>query len=129
MPSLTLGRLVLQSRVLLSPMESVSDAGFRRLCFEHGAAITWTEMIRARGVLKNNKSTLDLIDTHDPSTLTGLQLMVGNERELLACLQRLEELAASTHPHFRNIQALDLNFGCPSPDVVRIGAGPALLKR
>ena len=45
-------------------------------------------------------------------------------------LLKLEMLSSSeSYKHFRNIVAIDLNFGCPSPAVIREGAGPALLKR
>jgi tRNA-dihydrouridine synthase B len=124
-----IGTLHLQSKYLLAPMEGVSDVGFRRLCYAQGAGITWTEMVRASGVMRKNKATLDLIDTFDAETPTGLQLFVANERELFAALRIIDELAASTHPHFNNIIAVDLNFGCPSPELIRIGAGPALMKR
>jgi tRNA-dihydrouridine synthase B len=124
-----IGSLQLQSNVLLSPLEGVSDIGFRQLCYQNGAGITWTEMIRASGIVRRNKATLDLIDTHDPSTLTGIQLFVANERELSVTLYQLEQLAFSSMPHLKNIRAVDLNFGCPSPEIIRIGAGPALLKR
>jgi len=110
-------------------MESVSDAAFRRLCWEQGAALTFTEMIRAAALARNNRSTIELIDTVDAEVPTGLQLLAANERELAQALERLETLAASTHPHLRNVRVIDLNFGCPSPEVIRIGAGPALLKR
>lgn len=126
---LRLGSLELQSPFLLSPMESVSDAAFRRICWQQGAGYTWTEMIRARGIVRNNKSTLELIDSHDPEVPTGVQLFVVNEKELAEALAKLDALAQSTHPHFRNLTAVDLNFGCPSPEVIRVGAGPALLKR
>jgi tRNA-dihydrouridine synthase B len=124
-----LGRLELSSPFLLSPLESVSDAAFRRLCWSLGAGFTWTEMIRARGLVSNNKSTIDLIDSFDADVPTGVQLMVANETELEMALAKLDALAATTHPHFKNLQAVDLNFGCPSPEVIRVGAGPALLKR
>jgi tRNA-dihydrouridine synthase len=126
---LMLGRLALQSPFLLAPMESVSDAAFRRLCWEQGAGFTWTEMIRARGLVRNNRSTIELIDSHDPEVPTGVQLMVVTEQELSAALEKLDALAATTHPFLNNLRAVDLNFGCPSPAVIAIGAGPALLKR
>ena len=122
---LKLGSLELSSPFILAPMESVSDCAYRRVCWDRGASLTWTEMIRARGLARNNKSTLDLIDTFDPEVLTGVQLMVANEKELSEALEKLEKPT----PHFKNIRAIDLNFGCPSPEVIRIGAGPALLKR
>jgi tRNA-dihydrouridine synthase B len=123
--TLKLGSLELSSPFILAPMESVSDCAYRRVCWDRGASLVWTEMIRARGLARNNKSTLELIDTFDPEVLTGVQLLVANERELSDALEKLE----SPVPHFRNIRAIDLNFGCPSPEVIRIGAGPALLKR
>lgn len=125
-PMLKLGRLELSSPFILAPMESVSDCAYRRVCWDRGASLTWTEMIRARALARNNKSTFDLIDTYDPEVLTGVQLLVTNEKELLEALSKIE---GSTAPHFKNIKAIDLNFGCPSPEVIRIGAGPALLKR
>ncbi|MDX2014518.1 MAG: tRNA-dihydrouridine synthase family protein [Myxococcaceae bacterium] len=124
-----LGSLELATPFLLSPLESVSNAPFRRLCWSLGAGLTWTEMIRARGIVRNNKSTIELIDSFDADVPTGLQLMVVNEGELRAALETLERLATSTLPHLRNLVAVDLNFGCPSPEVIKVGAGPALLKR
>jgi len=131
MNKLTLGSLVLKSRILLSPLEGVSDVGFRSLCFDNGAALTWTEMVRAAGIIKNNAATLALIDTYDPNVPTGIQLVVKSPKELLDALTKLETLA-NTNPnmqHFHNICAIDLNFGCPSKDIINIGCGPAMLKR
>jgi tRNA-dihydrouridine synthase len=51
---LTLGTLRLKGNVLLSPLESVSDVGFRQLCHRNGAALTFTEMIRAQGNFNYN---------------------------------------------------------------------------
>jgi tRNA-dihydrouridine synthase len=127
--TLTLGGLHLQSPFLLAPLEGVSDAGFRRLCFEQGAGLTFTEMIRARGLAKRNKSTIDLVDTFHKDVPTGVQLMTTSAAELTDALGVLTELAQTTHPHIGNVVAVDLNFGCPSKDIVQIGAGPAMLKR
>ncbi len=120
----TLGKLELKNPFILAPMESVSDCAWRRLCAEQGAALTFTEMVRANALARGNKSTAELIDTHDAEVPTGVQLLVANERELAAALRTLEQL-----PQASNLCAVDLNFGCPSPEVIRAGAGPALLKR
>ena len=139
---------------MLSPLEGVSDCAFRRLCYQLGASFTWTEMIRAAAVHRNNASALDLIDTYDPSTPTGLQLMAKSTDELIGALNHLQVLAATTRSHYKNIRAIDINLGCPSPgkpsvllntsvnqppwliicsvgsaDIIRVGGGPALLKR
>jgi tRNA-dihydrouridine synthase B len=126
---ITLGGLRLQSRFLLAPLEGVSDVGFRRLCFEQGAGLTWTEMLRARGLAQKNRATLDLVDTHHSAVTTGVQLLATSPDELQDALGVLEEGARGQQPHWQNIVAVDLNFGCPSRDVIQQGAGPALLKR
>ena len=76
-----------------------------------------------------NKSTLDLIDTVDPSTPTGIQLSVKSADDLHHAMNQLESLSETSRPHFKNIRVIDLNFGCPSKDVIGEGGGPALLKR
>ncbi len=113
----------------LAPLEGVSDVGFRRLCFTLGASLTFTEMIRAKALARRNKSTHNLIDTTDADVPTGVQLLATSATELTDALGVITEQAATTHPHWQNICAVDLNFGCPSRDVVQAGAGPALLKR
>ncbi len=126
---LRIGELELAHPFILAPLEGVSDCAFRRLCYQLGAAFTWTEMVRASGIVRGNSSTEDLIDTFDPETPTGLQLFCTNERELEEALVIIEQQSGTSHPHWRNIRAIDLNFGCPSPEIIRIGAGPALIKR
>ena len=127
--NLMIGSLQLKSRAILSPLESVSDVGFRKICFSLGSSFTWTEMVRAQSIIKNNASALDLMDTHDPVTPTGIQLLAKSADELTRALRHIEQLAVTTRPHYKNIQAVDLNFGCPSPAVISEGAGPALLHR
>ncbi len=121
---LKLGALELRSPFILAPMESVTDCAYRRVCHDRGAALTWTEMIRAKGLARGDRSTAELIDTFDEEVPTGVQLLVANENELAGALKKLEAL-----PQAKNVCAVDLNFGCPSPDAIRTGAGAAMLKR
>ena len=134
------GALPLSSGVILSPLERVSDVGFRRVCHEQGAALTWTEMVYASELVKRparSARAADLIDTYDADVPTGVQLLVdrtaarhgGGVDTLLAALEALEEGAATGRPHWKNIRAVDLNFGCPAPAISRRGAGPAQLRR
>lgn len=127
-PPLRLGSLALQSAAILSPMEGVSCAGFRDLCWRQGAGLTWTEMVRASALARNNAATLALVDTFGEAP-TGVQLLASNPDELTAALRRLVEAAAADRPYIGSLVAVDLNLGCPSPAVIRAGAGPALLKR
>ena len=109
----------MDKEVWLSPMEGVSDLGFRYLCAQEGADMTFTEMIRADAIVRGNKATLSLIDTHMKFN-QGIQLLAGKPSILRKALEKID---------FTNIKAVDLNFGCPSPDIIGRGNGPALLKR
>lgn len=82
-----LGRWTLKGRLLLAPMEQVTDCAFRRLCSEQGASYTFTEMVRGASLLKRNRSTLGRVDTLDPSTPTSVQLMVSGPKELRQVLE------------------------------------------
>ena len=113
----------------LSPMEGVSDLGFRKICFDRGAKLTFTEMIRADSLAKGNKSTLELIDTYIQSIPTGIQLLVSKPDLLRKVLNLITQQRTEKITQFMNISAIDLNFGCPSPEIISQGSGPALLKR
>jgi tRNA-dihydrouridine synthase B len=118
------GSLECSSEFILAPMEGVSDVAFRSICKKSGAGFTYVEMLRARALAKRNNATLALVDTFDDDNPCGIQLLATNERELLDAVTAIFEL-----PQAKNVVAIDLNFGCPSPDIIKIGAGPAMLKR
>jgi tRNA-dihydrouridine synthase B len=128
--TLSLGPLRLRNPYLLAPMEGVSDIGFRKLCFSLGASLTFTEMVRGAAFVRGNSATLDLIDTYDAGTLTGAQFITKGPEELNKIIGEFFELRERKgFSHLKNIKAIDLNFGCPSEDIIRVGLGPAMLKR
>lgn len=113
----------------LSPMESVTDLGFRTLCHKQGASLTFTEMLFADSIVRNNQATMDIIDSYDPTVPTGIQLLASKKETLQKTLDILRQGIESNDGKFSNLQCVDLNFGCPSKEVINAGAGPALLKR
>jgi tRNA-dihydrouridine synthase B len=113
----------------LSPMEGVSDLGFRSICAKRGADLTFTEMIRADALVRNNKATLELIDTHDRNIPTGIQLIASKPKILQQALEIITKKIQDKSTPFLNLSCIDLNFGCPSLDIISKGGGPALMKR
>jgi len=116
-------------KLWLSPMESVSDLGFRTLCSRRRASLTFTEMIRADGLVRKNKATFSLIDTFDRSVPTGIQLFVTKPEILKKSLEIIRPKIDEQDGRFSNLSVIDLNFGCPSPEIIKLGGGPAMLKR
>ncbi|UCE04960.1 MAG: tRNA dihydrouridine synthase DusB [bacterium] len=109
----------LEGRVVLAPLAGVSDSSFRSICRNMGAAIVFTEMISADGLLQKNYRTFDYLFFRDNERPIGFQLF-GSEPDTLA---RAVEIVEQYQPDF-----IDLNFGCPVKKVVKRDAGVALLK-
>ena len=111
--------LVLQSRVFSAPMAGVTDSGYRRILRRFGAAITYTEMVSAKGLHYKNENTRFLLE-HSPEEGPIFVQLFGSEPEILA------EAAALLQDDFDGI---DINMGCPAPKIVSNHEGSALMDR
>jgi len=107
-------------RLMLAPMEGITDATFRALCHAHGADLTFTEMARVANLARGKKCELERIAIPD-STPTQIQL-AGSK------LEEYEKfLSAFEAPE--GFRGFNLNLGCPSPSFIRQGIGAAMIKR
>ncbi len=109
----------LSSPFVLAPLAGVTDSAFRRICFEQGAAMAFTEMVSAKGLYYRNANTEDLLRIHPQEGPVGIQLF-GSEPLML-------QLAAEKLKDRPNV-CIDLNMGCPVPKVVKNGEGSFLLR-
>lgn len=105
--------------VLLAPMEDVTDASFRMLCREFGAALVYTEFVSADAVIRNVDSTLRKMNVHDQERPVAIQLY-GRDVPTMVEAARMAEAA--------NPDLIDINFGCPVKRVAGKGAGAGLLR-
>jgi tRNA-dihydrouridine synthase len=110
-------------KLWLAPLEGVSDCAFRTLCFNHGADLTFTEMIRVDSLVRRNKATLALLDLKN-AVPTGIQLLAVKPATVQEFVKQFSSFSFHTPP-----QQINLNCGCPSPDVIKQGGGAALVKR
>ena len=99
-------------------MAGYTDAAFRSLCVEQGAALTYTEMVSAKALYYKNKNTQPLLQVADNEGPVALQLF-GNDPELLA--EEASKLEDGPYDIF------DVNMACPVPKVVNNGEGSALM--
>ena len=109
----------LQGRVVLAPMAGVSDAPFRRLCVDHGAALAATEMTLASHGVKATATTGSRLDFAGTRGLRAVQI-AGSEPAMMANAAR-EAVDVGA-------QIVDINMGCPAKKVCRKLAGSALLR-
>ena len=65
-----------KNRFFLAPMAGITDAAFRTVCAEQGAAVTYSEMVSARALVYEDKKTASLLEMqpdHRPCGLTERQ--------------------------------------------------------
>lgn len=116
---LKIGRLETSGNLLLAPMADVTNLAFRLLCRQHGADLTYTEMISADALLnENRKSLLKGLSSPDDRPF-GVQLF-GNSPE------KLREAALFIEYECRP-EVIDVNLGCPVQRITGAGCGSALL--
>lgn len=105
---------------MLAPMEDYTDNAFRTICYQNGADLTFTEMVRIDPLSRNNAATWSRLDFKD-STPVIIQLLGTNEL-------RLKKFLKMFKPH-QGFQGFNFNLGCPSPQVIKLGQGCAMIKR
>lgn len=103
----------------MAPLAGITDAPFRRICREMGAAMVYSEMVSAKGLWYKDKNTDRLLEISDGEKPVAYQLF-GHEPEIMAFAA--EKLAE------RENAMIDINMGCPVPKVVKNGEGSALMK-
>ena len=115
----SIGGIQIDNPYFLAPLAGVTDSPYRRICRQHGAGIVYSEMVSAKGMYYNDKSTGRLLDIHEDEKPVAYQIF-GSEPDMIAFAA--EKLAE------RENCILDINMGCPVPKVVKNGDGSALAK-
>ncbi|MGN1334134.1 MAG: tRNA dihydrouridine synthase DusB, partial [Anaerovoracaceae bacterium] len=114
-----IGNVGLSSPFLLAPLAGITDGPFRRLCSQEGAALTYSEMVSAKGLWYGDKNTGKLLEILPGEGPVVYQLF-GHEPEIMA-------FAARKLDDCINV-IFDINMGCPVPKIVKNGEGSALMK-
>lgn len=106
--------------VFLAPMAGVTDLPFRILAREYGADLVVSEMVSAQALVYANRRTLRMLALSELERPTAIQIF-GHDPHVCA------EGAKIVHD-IAGPEMIDLNFGCPTPKIVKNGDGAALLK-
>ena len=122
-----IGNIELGDRpLLLAPMEDVTDASFRVLCREQGAAMVYTEFISSDGLIRDAAKAISKMRTTDDEAPIGIQIY-GNIPEAMVDAARMADRAAEiAGGHGADI--VDINFGCPVSKIAGRGAGSGMMK-
>ena len=113
-----IGKLKLDSKLILAPMAGVNCAAFRLLCREHGAGLVSTPMIVVNQVANNPEKIIQRICFLKKEKPISAQL-VGSDSGLAAKATRIIDKYADV---------IDINLGCPEKDILALHAGSFMIK-
>jgi tRNA-dihydrouridine synthase B len=111
--------LHIEGNLVLAPMAGITDSPFRRIARKYGAALVFSELISAEGIVRNSKKTMALLRFTYEERPLGIQIFGNNPAVMGEAAKRVSELMPDI---------IDINFGCCAPKVCYGGAGAALLR-
>ena len=114
----------LKARFVLAPMDGMTRAPFRVICFEYGADGATTEMIQSlaygRARRRMSDAFMETLERFDGEKDLAAQLIGSVPVMMAESARRLTAL--------HRFDAIEINMGCPARKVVGSGNGSALLK-
>ncbi len=113
-----IGNVDIGNKLFLAPMAEITDSPFRKICKELGAGFTFTQMVSAAGVLKNNFQTLQNLSFNILEKPIGVQILGNNPSIVYDAVQEISTLKPDL---------IDLNCGCSVDKVTSKLMGAALL--
>lgn len=113
-----IGGIKFSSNVLMAPLAGYTCFPFRLMVKELGAGSAYTEMVSADALKYNDRATHNLLYTDDREKLKCVQL-------LGAVPETFEKAAKSGL--LEKFDVIDINMGCPVPNVIKSGEGCALM--
>ena len=114
-----IGPFRLSGPVVQAPMAGITDAPFRKLCHEFGAALAATEMTLASHGIKRTSGRGSRLDFDGLPGLRVVQIAGSDPAQLATAAREAADLGA---------QIVDINMGCPAKKVCKKMAGSALLQ-
>ena len=106
----------LKNNIFLAPMAGVTDLAFRKICDEFGAGLSYTEMISAKALTYSDKKTRQLMQTQNLPT--AVQVFGSEAQNFSKVIPEVECEGLF----------VDINMGCPAPQIANNGEGSALMK-
>lgn len=115
-----IGHIHISGPAALGPMAGVTDAAFRHICAEQGAALVCTEMVSSRGLVYKDEKTKELLFCPPEDRPVAAQIF-GSDPTIMG-------EAAAMAIELSGADILDINMGCPVGKIVKSGDGSALMK-
>ncbi len=119
--SLRIRDLEVQIPLALAPMVGLSHSALRSLVVQlGGAGLFFTEMLSAKRLPSENEKKSPFLVRDAAEKPLFYQIFTSREIDLDNAVERLTEL---------NAQGIDVNLGCPAPQLKKLGAGLELSRQ
>ena len=112
--------------VTLAPMEDVTDASFRILCREAGAAMVTTEFVSSDGLVRDVQKTIAKMKTLPEESPVAVQIYGSIPEAMVDAAKMADRAAELAGGHGADI--IDINFGCPVSKIAGRGAGSGMMR-
>lgn len=112
--------------VLLAPMEDVTDASFRILCREQGAAAVYTEFVPSDGLIRDAHKAIEKMRTLEEEAPVGIQIYGHIPESMVKAARMADHAAEIAGGHGADL--IDINFGCPVSKIAGRGAGSGMMR-
>lgn len=112
-------------KLLLAPMAALSHEALRWTIARFGGCDEYyTEMIHAASFINGGPYEYCYASCAPEAEKTVWQLTGAHEKELVRCAELLMETAGAS-----SVIGIDINMGCPAPEIYRQGAGIAWMSK
>ncbi|MBM7646436.1 nifR3 family TIM-barrel protein [Scopulibacillus daqui] len=112
---LKIGPIELKNQVVLAPMAGVCNPAFRLIAKEFGAGLVCAEMVADRGIINQNKKSLEMLYVDEREKPLSLQIFGGSKETLVEAAKYVDK--------YTNADIIDINMGCPVPKITKCDAG------
>ncbi|MCF6515882.1 tRNA dihydrouridine synthase DusB [Lactobacillus sp. S2-2] len=110
-----IGNVEIDNQLVVAPMAGVTNSAFRIICKNFGAGLVVCEMISDRGIMYNNKKTLNMLNVLPNEHPMSIQIFGGEKESLVNAAKFIDQKT--------NADIIDINMGCPVNKVVKTDAG------
>ena len=119
-PPLLLKNRAVSPAVFLAPMAGVTHSAFRRLVSDFGGhGALFTEMLSGKALLHEKIGETPFTKKRPQEGTVWFQLALSGDEDIPAVIDRLKNVSPA---------ALDLNAGCPAPEMKKVRTGAALFE-
>ncbi len=105
--------------LVAAPMAGISHIPFRRILRKYFNGIIYSEMMSVEGISRGNKESMEYLERVDGEYPLVFQLFGGKPNSFAEAVKISQDNA--------EIDAFDVNMGCPVKKVIKTGGGCGLL--